>query len=164
MRRPMPGPCAARAGQRRRRRFQSAHALLGRVVASRQAIRSASRLRVAMVAAGCDHAVSRPAPSWRSRFRSSSPKPLGRVDPHVEPRGVPVFMFQEGVTRLRRMPTARSRGSHVAHIAGSIPAQPTSSGELLRAVAAYASGGLKALDRLSADKNRGAIRRLEQMR
>ena len=127
MRRPIPGPCAARAGQRRRRRFQSAHALLGRVVASRQAIRSASRLRVAMVAAGCDHAVSRPAPSWRSRFRSSSPKPLGRVDPHVEPRGVPVFMFQEGVTRLRRMPTARSRGSHVAHIAGSIPAQPTSS-------------------------------------
>ena len=87
MRRPMPGPCAARAGQRRRRRFQSAHALLGRVVASRQAIRSASRLRVAMVAAGCDNAVSRSAPSWRSRFRSSSPKPLrsGRVDPHVEP-------------------------------------------------------------------------------
>ena len=83
----MPGPCAARAGQRRRRRFQSAHALLGRVVASRQAIRSASRLRVAMVAAGCDHAVFRSAPSWRSRFRSSSPKPLrsGPVDPHVEP-------------------------------------------------------------------------------
>jgi hypothetical protein len=36
--------------------------------------------------------------------------------------------------------------------------------ELLRAVAAYASGGMKALDDLSARRNAGAIKLLEQMR
>jgi hypothetical protein len=36
--------------------------------------------------------------------------------------------------------------------------------ELLRAVSAYASGGMKALDDLSARRNAGAIKLLEQMR
>jgi hypothetical protein len=36
--------------------------------------------------------------------------------------------------------------------------------ELLRAVAAYAAGGLKALSDLSARRNTGAMRLLEQMK
>jgi hypothetical protein len=36
--------------------------------------------------------------------------------------------------------------------------------ELLRAMAAYASGGMKALDDLSVRRNAGAIKLLEQMR
>ena len=36
--------------------------------------------------------------------------------------------------------------------------------ELLRAVAAYAAGGMKALNDLSARRNAGAVRLLEQMR
>ncbi len=79
-------------------------------------------------------------------------------------RGVPVFMFQEGsdaVAENAYREVARlSRGAYCRFNPGAAHEL----GELLRAVAAYASGGFKALDRLSADKNRGAIRLLDQMR
>ena len=78
--------------------------------------------------------------------------------------GVPVFMFQEGSD-----PVAENAYREIARLSRGAycrfnPGAAHELGELLRAVAAYASGGLKALDRLSADKNRGAIRLLEQMR
>jgi hypothetical protein len=79
-------------------------------------------------------------------------------------RGVPVFMFQEGsdpvAENAYREITRLSRGAYCRFNPGAAHEL----GELLRAVAAYASGGLKALDRLSADKNRSAIRLLEQLR
>jgi len=79
-------------------------------------------------------------------------------------RGVPVFMFQEGADAVAENAYREiARLSHGAYCRFN-PGAAHELGELLRAVAAYASGGLKALHRLSADKNRGAIRLLEQMR
>jgi hypothetical protein len=79
-------------------------------------------------------------------------------------RGVPAFMFQEGhdsVAENAFREIARlSRGAYCRFSPGAAHEL----GELLRAVAAFASGGLKALNRLSAAKNRGAIRLLEQLR
>jgi hypothetical protein len=79
-------------------------------------------------------------------------------------RGVPVFMFQEGhdpVAETAYREIARlSRGAYCRFNAGAAHEL----GELLRAVAAYASGGLKALTRLSAAKNSGALLLLEQLR
>ncbi len=79
-------------------------------------------------------------------------------------RGVPAFMFQEGhddVAEQAFREIARlSRGAYCRFNAGA--AQELR--ELLRAVAAYAAGGMKALDALSARRDGGAIRLLEQMR
>ena len=61
-------------------------------------------------------------------------------------------------------PSARLRGSRAAPIAASTPVRRTSCRELLRAVAAYAAGGMKALADLSARRSAGAVRLLEQMR
>jgi hypothetical protein len=79
-------------------------------------------------------------------------------------RGVPVFMFQEGSDPVAENAYREiTRLSHGAYCRFN-PGAAHELGELLRAVAAYASGGLKALDRLSAHKNRGAIRLLGQLR
>jgi hypothetical protein len=79
-------------------------------------------------------------------------------------RGVPAFMFQEGhdaVAEQAYREIARlSRGAYCRFDAGAV----NELRELLRAVAAYASGGMKALDNLSARRNAGAIKLLEQMR
>lgn len=79
-------------------------------------------------------------------------------------RSVPVFMFQEGhdpVAETAYREIARlSRGAYCRFNAGAAHELR----ELLRAVAAYASGGLKALARLSAGKNSGALLLLEQLR
>jgi hypothetical protein len=79
-------------------------------------------------------------------------------------RGVPAFMFQEGhdaaAEQAYREIARLSRGAYCRFDAGAV----NELGELLRAVAAYASGGMKALDDLSARRNAGAIKLLEQMR
>ena len=79
-------------------------------------------------------------------------------------RGVPVFMFQEG-----HDPVAENGYREIARLSRGAycrfnPGAAHELGELLRAVAAYASGGLNALGRLAADKNSPAIRLLEQMK
>jgi hypothetical protein len=79
-------------------------------------------------------------------------------------RGVPVFMFQEGPD-----PVAENAYREIARLSRGAycrfnPGAAHELGELLRAVAAYASGGLKALGRLAADKNSPAVRLLEQMK
>ena len=79
-------------------------------------------------------------------------------------RGVPAFMFQEGhdaaAEQAYREIARLSRGAYCRFDAGAAHELR----ELLRAVAAYAAGGMKALDDLSARRNAGAIRLLEQMR
>jgi hypothetical protein len=79
-------------------------------------------------------------------------------------RGVRAFMFQEGgdpVAEQAFREIARlSRGAYCRFNAGAAHELR----ELLRAVAAYAAGGIKALDDLSARRNAGAVRLLEQMR
>ncbi len=79
-------------------------------------------------------------------------------------RGVPAFMFQEGrdavAERAFREIARLSRGAYCRFDAGAAHELR----ELLRAVAAYAAGGMKALDNLSARHSAGAIRLLEQMR
>ena len=79
-------------------------------------------------------------------------------------RGVPAFMFQEGddasVERAFREIARLSHGAYCRFDAGAAHELR----ELLRAVAAYAAGGMKALDDLSARRNAGAIKLLEQMR
>jgi hypothetical protein len=78
--------------------------------------------------------------------------------------GVPAFMFQEGgdpVAEDAYREIARlSRGAYCRFNRGAAHEL----GELLRAVAAYASGGLNALGRLAADKNSQAALLLEQLR
>jgi hypothetical protein len=78
--------------------------------------------------------------------------------------GVPVFMFQEGgdaVAENAYREIARlSRGAYCRFDAGSA----RQLGELLRAVAAYAAGGLKALTALSANRNSSASLLLQQMK
>jgi len=78
--------------------------------------------------------------------------------------GVPAFVFQEGydtdAERAFREIARLSRGAYCRFNAGAAHELR----ELLRAVAAFAAGGMKALADLSERRNRGAIRLLEQMR
>jgi hypothetical protein len=75
--------------------------------------------------------------------------------------GLPVFLFQEGddpeATRTFREIAQITKGAHCRFDPGS----PRQLAELLRAVAAYAAGGLKAL---SASANAGATKLLQQLR
>jgi hypothetical protein len=79
-------------------------------------------------------------------------------------RGMPVFMFQEGrdpVAEQAFREVARlSRGAYCRFDAGAAHEL----GELLRAVAAYAAGGLKALTSLSARNAPGAQKLLAQLK
>ena len=78
--------------------------------------------------------------------------------------GVPAFVFQEGhdpVAEQAYREIARlSRGAYGRFDPGSAHEL----GELLRAAAAYAAGGMRALADLSAKRNTGATRLLEQMK
>ena len=78
--------------------------------------------------------------------------------------GVPAFVFQEGndpdVEKTFRDIARLTRGAYCRFNAGAA----NELRELLRAVAAYAAGGLKALSDLSARRNRSAMRLLEQMK
>jgi hypothetical protein len=78
--------------------------------------------------------------------------------------GIPVFMFQEGddpVAENAYREIARlSRGAYCRFDAGSAHQL----GELLRAVAAYAAGGLKALVELSKKQSAGAQKLLSQLK
>lgn len=78
--------------------------------------------------------------------------------------GVPVFMFQEGgdaVAEAAYREIARlSRGAYCRFDTGSAHQL----GELLRAVAAYAAGGIKALADLSAKRSAGAQKLLAQLK
>jgi len=78
--------------------------------------------------------------------------------------GIPAFMFQEGgdpiAENAYREIARLSRGAYCRFNGGAAHEL----GELLRAVAAYASGGLNALGRLAADKNSQALLLLEQLR
>jgi hypothetical protein len=78
--------------------------------------------------------------------------------------GVPAFMFQEGedpVAENAYREIARlSRGAYCRFDAGSAHQL----GELLRAVAAYAAGGMKALTELSRKKSPGAQKLLAQLK
>src|SRR5690242_3540544 len=78
--------------------------------------------------------------------------------------GVPAFMFQEGddpVAENAYREIARlSRGAYCRFDAGSAHQL----GELLRAVAAYAAGGMKALAELSRKKSPGAQQLLAQLK
>ena len=77
---------------------------------------------------------------------------------------VPAFVFQEGadplVEQAFREIARLSRGAYCRFNAGAAHELR----QLLRAVAAYAAGGIKALSDLSARRNAGAIALLEQMR
>ena len=78
--------------------------------------------------------------------------------------GVPVFMFQEGgdpVAENAYREIARlSRGAYCRFDTGAAHEL----GELLRAVAAYAAGGIKALADLSARSAGGARKLLAQLK
>jgi hypothetical protein len=77
--------------------------------------------------------------------------------------GVPVFMFQEGndaiAERAYREIARLSRGAY----ARFTPGAARELAQLLRAAAAYAAGGMKALSDLSARKHAGAQKLLAQM-
>jgi hypothetical protein len=77
--------------------------------------------------------------------------------------GVPAFMFQEGddaITERAFREIARlSRGAYCRFSAGAAHELA----ELLRAAAAYAAGGMKALSDLSARRSGGAAKLLKQM-
>jgi len=76
---------------------------------------------------------------------------------------VPVFLFQEGADALVEQAFREiARLSHGAYCRFS-PGAADELRELLRAAAAYAAGGLKALDDLSRRQNGGAIRLLAQL-
>jgi hypothetical protein len=79
-------------------------------------------------------------------------------------RGVPLFMFQEGgdpVAENAYREIARlSRGAYCRFDTGAAHEL----GELLRAAAAYAAGGMKALRDRSAQRDRGAQKLLAQMK
>jgi len=78
--------------------------------------------------------------------------------------GVPAFMFQEGDDAIAeqafREIARLSRGAYCRFDAGAAHELR----ELLRAVAAYAAGGMKALADLSARKSSGAQKLLQQLR
>ncbi|HEX9322621.1 MAG TPA: VWA domain-containing protein, partial [Xanthobacteraceae bacterium] len=79
-------------------------------------------------------------------------------------RGVPVFLFQEGgdpVAEQAFREIARlTRGAYCRFDAGAAHQLA----ELLRAVAAYAAGGLKALADLSAKRGTATLKLLEQLK
>lgn len=79
-------------------------------------------------------------------------------------RAVPVFVFQEGddpiATNAFREIARLSNGAHCRFSPGSAHELA----ELLRAVAAYAAGGLKALNDMSARHSAGATKLLQQLR
>jgi hypothetical protein len=77
---------------------------------------------------------------------------------------VPAFMFQEGAD-----PVAEQAFREIARLTRGAycrfdPGAAHELGELLRAAAAYAAGGMRALADLSARRDAGAIRLLQQMR
>jgi hypothetical protein len=78
--------------------------------------------------------------------------------------GVPAFMFQEGddpiAERAFREMARLTRGAYCRFDPGAAHQL----GELLRAVAAYAAGGMRALADLSARREAGAIKLIRQMR
>jgi len=78
--------------------------------------------------------------------------------------GLPVFMFQEGSDPIAehayREIARLSRGAYCRFDTGAAHEL----GELLRAVAAYAAGGLKALNDLSAKRDAGARKLLAQLK
>jgi hypothetical protein len=79
-------------------------------------------------------------------------------------RSVPVFLFQEGAD-----PTTTSAFAEIARLSNGAhcrfsPGAAHELAELLRAVAAYAAGGLQALADLSARHNAGAMKLLQQLR
>jgi hypothetical protein len=78
--------------------------------------------------------------------------------------GVPAFMFQEGydsiAERAFREIARLTRGAYCRFDPGAAHQL----GELLRAAAAYAAGGMRALADLSARRQQGAIRLIEQMK
>jgi hypothetical protein len=79
-------------------------------------------------------------------------------------RGVPALMFQEGYD-----PVCEQAFREVARLSGGAycrfaPGAAHELGELLRAAAAYAAGGRKALTDLKARNHAGAMRLLEQLR
>jgi hypothetical protein len=78
--------------------------------------------------------------------------------------GVPAFMFQEGYDAVAeqafREIARLTKGAYCRFDPGA--AQQL--GELLRAVAAYAAGGMKALADLSARREAGAVKLIAQMR
>lgn len=78
--------------------------------------------------------------------------------------GVPVFMFQEGADPVAenayREIARLSRGAYCRFDTGAAHQL----GELLRAVAAYAAGGMKALADLSGKRSDGARRLLAQLK
>jgi hypothetical protein len=78
--------------------------------------------------------------------------------------GIPAFMFQEGSDPIAeqafREIARLSRGAYCRFDPGAAHQL----GELLRAAAAYAAGGMRALADLSARREAGAIRLIEQMR
>src|SRR5262245_31702390 len=78
--------------------------------------------------------------------------------------GVPAFMFQEGYD-----PVAEKAFREIARLTRGAygrfdPGAAHQLGELLRAVAAYAAGGMRALADLSARRDAGAIKLIRQMR
>jgi hypothetical protein len=78
--------------------------------------------------------------------------------------GIPVFVFQEGVDA-----TAEHAFREIARLSRGVycrfnPGAAHELGELLRAAAAYAAGGLKALNDLSQRHHAGAVRLLAQLR
>ena len=79
-------------------------------------------------------------------------------------RNVPAFMFQEGydpVCEQAFREIARlTRGAHCRFAPGAAHEL----GELLRAAAAYAAGGMKALADLKARRSTGAIKLIEQLK
>jgi hypothetical protein len=79
-------------------------------------------------------------------------------------RGVPAFMFQEGndpiAEQAFREIARLTHGAYCRFNAGAAHEL----GELLRAVAAYAAGGMRALADLSARRHSGAVRLLEQLK
>ena len=79
-------------------------------------------------------------------------------------RSVPVFMFQEGddpvCERAFREIARITRGAYCRFAPGAAHEL----GELLRAVAAYAAGGMKALADLKARRGAGAVRLIEQLK
>jgi len=78
--------------------------------------------------------------------------------------GVPVFMFQEGgdpiAENAYREIARLSRGAYCRFDTGSAHQL----GELLRAVAAYAAGGVRALKELSSRRSAGAQQLLSQLK
>ena len=79
-------------------------------------------------------------------------------------RNVPAFMFQEGYD-----PVCEQAFREIAHLTHGAycrftPGAPHELGELLRAAAAYAAGGMTALAALKARHGVGAARLIEQLK